>query len=181
MLKLPTTQSVFGTLVNIKNSVSLQERFYLWSIGLKMVEDKPLLGHGLNSLTQIQAQYYPKDPADMPFGAQYLYMAYPHNGYLKIWIESGLVGLILYLYIYLVLISSLIRAAGSSFYQKIFLISILTFMMSSFFDTFLTSTQTRFTFWMIVGLAIASLKVDGASEAHLPAGVSVAPIDARQT
>ncbi|OGQ61252.1 MAG: hypothetical protein A3G92_07500 [Deltaproteobacteria bacterium RIFCSPLOWO2_12_FULL_38_8] len=167
---------------------SFAERFYLWKISFKMIQDKPLLGHGLNSYSKINMKYFPKDKKDMPYSAEYLHLAYPHNGYLKIWIEAGLIGLFLYLNIYLILFKYLLLKLKQPFLTtraryklSLCTISILAFIMACFFDTFLESTQTRFTFWLIVGLLMVELRSVRASEADLGTNVSKDPVAVPQT
>lgn len=149
-------------LVPSKNT-SIIERIHLWNIAKSMVEKKPILGHGLNSYSKIHKDYFPVSPEGMLHKANYLHLAYPHNSYLKIWIESGLIGLFLYALIFFSLFSFLyfnFRKGSLLLRWKLYLylISITTFLISSLFAEFLVSTQTRATFWTILGLLMAELQ-----------------------
>ncbi len=141
--------NLYRLLSNLPNSTSVYERLHLWKISLKMIHDRPLLGHGLNSYSRINEIYFPPREDVLQF-LRYLHLAYPHNGYLKIWVECGFIGLILYLLIYVQLLKqiwALKNRRGLIFY----LISILTFMGSCSFDTFLESTTTRLYFGLSLG------------------------------
>jgi len=143
---------------------ALLERGYLWKIAMNMVYDAPLLGHGIDSYTKIHKFYFPSKPQDMPYGSgSYLYLAYPHNSYLKLWIEIGLIGLLFYLYIYYCFFRYAFKIINKSqgetrFKLCLYLISIATLLTSTFFDTFLEGTQTRITLWLIIGLMMVELR-----------------------
>ena len=147
----------------LKHNTSLLERLHLWKISIKMIQDAPVLGHGLNSYSKINRAYFPPRPQDMPYAATYLYLAYPHNSYLKLWIEIGLVGLLLYLFIYYCFFRYALRITQMTegkmrFNLSLYFLSILTFLASTFFDTFLESTQSRILFWLIMGLMMVELR-----------------------
>ncbi len=175
-------------------NTALLERFYLWKIALNMVKDAPLLGHGLNSYSKINKQYFPPRPEDMPYASgSYLYLAYPHNSYLKLWVEIGLIGLLLYLYIYYCFFKYAFRIINRSpgeirFKLCLYLMSISTLLTSTFLDTFLEGTQTRVTLWLIMGLMMVELReAEQASQSErvfvtVPEiNVSQAPSDVPQT
>ena len=156
-----------------KLSVPMKERLYLWSFSQKMIQDAPILGHGLNSYSQIHTRYFPsyEEFHQHQHGSiGYLYMGYPHNGYLKVWVEIGLIGLLLYLIIYFQILKKLwFEIKKSSNDKKVrllcYAVSFLTFMCSSFFDTFMESTQTRYALWVVVGAMLIDFKVNQKEEA----------------
>ena len=142
--------------------VSLKERLSLWSVSQKMIQDSPILGHGLNTYSKINVQYFPP-LSEWGSVHEYLYLAYPHNGYLKIWVEIGFIGLLLYLIIYFQLLKRLYLSIKSSSGEKKFRllcygVSFITFICSSFFDTFMESTQTRYALWVLVGAMLLEFK-----------------------
>ena len=152
-----------------KLGVPMKERLYLWSFSQKMIQDAPILGHGLNSYSQIHTRYFPAIE-NFPGGYRYLYLGYPHNGYLKMWVEIGLMGLILYLIIYFQILKKLwFEIKKSSNDKKVrllcYAVSFLTFMCSSFFDTFMESTQTRYALWVVVGAMLIDFKVNKKEDA----------------
>ncbi len=160
---LANGRKIFQTLGHPIQNISLQERIFLWNISKEMIVKKPLLGHGMNSYSKIHTNFFPPSIQQMPTGMEYLYLAYPHSSYLKIWIEIGLIGLILYLSVFYHLFRTSIlcqkelpsreRHKRISFY----LASLLSFLIASFLGEFLISVQTRATFWTISGLLYVEL------------------------
>ncbi|MBI4041254.1 MAG: O-antigen ligase family protein [Deltaproteobacteria bacterium] len=155
--------STFELFKNISTSPSVLERLYLWKIGMTMVKEKPMLGHGIASYTKINPKYFPEK---MPYSADYLRYAYPHNGYLMLWIEIGLVGLVLYLLIFGELIRIAIRYLQRSCNRNdqlvmgLYLCSMFVFLSTSFFDTFLMSTQSRSTFWLVMAMMLSKIRLE---------------------
>ncbi len=162
-IKLSQTHSIAQMVINPSVSPSLAERTYLWKIAKEMISDHPLAGHGINSYAEIRSNYFP--PIDqMPPSFRYLHDAHPHNSYLKIWIESGLMGLLLYLsifFVFLIFIMKVFRQTPHSERRRLYpyMVGLSVFVVSSLFDTFLMGAlQLRMVFWLLAALFFVELK-----------------------
>ncbi len=88
------------------NTLSVTDRIELWKKSFNLIKEAPVLGHGLGSW-KIEI---------LRFGNQGLisennrtFYQRPHNDYISLLSESGIIGLILYLSIFILLIQSLLR------------------------------------------------------------------------
>lgn len=90
---LPTMQqrsNTFGTRVD------------LWGLGLRMVQDHPVLGVGMGNFTSVFARYARGDMVNDPLVA--------HNSYVTVAAETGLVGLTLFLLVHVLALRLAMRA-----------------------------------------------------------------------
>lgn len=76
---------------------SAQARIVLWAYRAEKVEEAPLLGVGLGSTRQLRWKDVPPAPVKMQSEHPWQIGWHAHNGFLEIWFELGLVGVILFL------------------------------------------------------------------------------------
>lgn len=77
------------------NDNSVFERILSWRNSVRLINDHPFLGAGLNNWKLLHAQY---GLGGTPFiNTGMIHFEHPHNDYLLIWSEQGPVGLLLYL------------------------------------------------------------------------------------
>ncbi|MFA5338013.1 MAG: O-antigen ligase family protein [Candidatus Omnitrophota bacterium] len=127
-----------------KNTV--WERTVLWKSAWGMVEERPILGIGINTFSK----YFPKyKPADYPD------LRYAHNSYLQMWSETGIVGLLLFLSIPLsILVKTLrkIKLKAADGQQGLILLGLtagyIGFLVHSCFDNNLFSLVLTTLFWV---------------------------------
>lgn len=138
-------------------SVSVFIRIDLWKRILAMIADYPLLGSGLSTYVPIIGRYG-KD--------FYRDTSYPHNSYLHIAAETGLVGLFAFIWIFVTLFNTAYRtlrktkAKSEDNIELVgFLSGLTAFLVHSFFDTNLTSLLLVTPFWIVVALTASSLKI----------------------
>lgn len=98
MVTLPVLVRRFLSVGNLSRDYSFLERSDSFHIGMQMFRENPVFGVGLGSFPAIWKEYI---PADYPtFFAQYSYpsrLRFPDFGYMAIMVETGLIGLGLYL------------------------------------------------------------------------------------
>jgi len=124
-------------------------RLSYWQEALHMIRDHPLVGTGLNTYSIIARNYR------IGWGG------YPHNCYLQLTAELGIIGLLSFLWIIGALFWQgfryLVRMPTSP--SKALLWGSLSgfagFLFQSFFDTFFYSVQLGCFMWLIMGLIIA--------------------------
>jgi len=89
-----------GILVFNYRADSAKARLLIWRVSANMIADKPVTGHGVGAFNRqymlYQADYFEQNP-DSQFRMVADNTAYPYNEFLHIWIELGLIGLLLVL------------------------------------------------------------------------------------
>lgn len=135
---------------------TLECRTDLWAESIRMIGDKPIFGHGLNTYMFL-FQFYREVPRFDP--------TYAHNCYIQMTAEIGLVGLACFLWIIFALlgrVGSTVRAFlpgrdGSGNFS-IFLFGLFSgtaaFLAQSFLDTNFYALQVSILFWLMVGLLV---------------------------
>ena len=130
-------------------------RFNFWKEALLIIEDYPLFGSGLNTYSKIAPHY------------RINWGGYPHNCYLHMAAETGLVGLVSFLWLVLVFLQwswSRLAAVRDRFLLSFALgglAGLSGFLVQCFFDTNLYSVQLNTLFWLVVGMVMASIHVGG--------------------
>ncbi len=128
------------------------ERLKLWNGALLMVKEHPFLGFGVNTYTKNFPDYKPPD---------YWGVIYPHNSYLHMATEIGLVGLGLFLtfiilaFIYASSCFKLMPGGWIASAAKGLFVGLLGFLIHSAVDTHLYSVNLVIMFYLLLGLCIA--------------------------
>ncbi|MBI5415685.1 MAG: O-antigen ligase family protein, partial [Candidatus Omnitrophica bacterium] len=124
-------------------------RLGYWSRSMRIIRDYPLLGTGINTYSVVQWEY------SEGWGG------YPHNSYLQMTAETGVLGLLSFLWLLFVLYKNWFRALRKM--QESTLKCLLTgfgaglsgFLLHSFFDTNFYSVQLSSLMWLIMGVVVA--------------------------
>ena len=136
---------------NIESS-SMGMRMVLWKHTIELIQDRPLLGFGTGGFEEAYSQKI-KDNPDWEKNI----MHDPHNQFLKIWVEMGMFGLIVFLSM---LTSSLFQKSSKMYFHLgigVLLAWCATSLFSSHFSTF---TEGRFIYiWLGIMLASESNKI----------------------
>jgi len=136
---------------NIESS-SMGMRMVLWKHTIELIKDRPLLGFGTGGFEEAYSQKI-KDNPDWEKNI----MHDPHNQFLKIWVEMGVLRLIVFLSM---LASSLFQKSSKMYFHLgigVLLAWCATSLFSSHFSTF---TEGRFIYiWLGIMLASESNKV----------------------
>ena len=131
------------------------DRFTLWQEALNITADFPLLGSGINTYASIAPRYKLTEVTGV----------YPHNCYLQMAAESGILGLGAFLWILVALFkTSLInvKRINDKFYGAVLvglLAGLFGLLIHSFVDTDIYSLQLGNLMWFLMGLIIAVQKV----------------------
>ena len=136
---------------NIESS-SMGLRMTVWKNTIELIKDRPLLGFGTGGFEEA----YSKKIKDSPEWEKHL-MHDPHNQFLKIWAEMGMLGLMVFLGM---LASSLFQKSSKMYFHLgmgVLLAWCATSLFSSHFSTF---TEGRFIYiWLGIMLASESNKI----------------------
>ncbi|MBU1563814.1 MAG: O-antigen ligase family protein [Patescibacteria group bacterium] len=141
-------------LISLDPYGSIVWRFRLWRDMLPISLWQPWFGYGLDTFTNIVEYYRGFELGSLD----------PHNDYLKIFVENGILGLLSYLAIIIGLLINLIKIFRKNINQeKIFALSFLIIVLSlsaaSSFDNILRETALQWNLWILLG---AWLKINSA-------------------
>jgi putative inorganic carbon (hco3(-)) transporter len=146
----------FSDISDIRVSGTAWERAMLWQGAIKMIQARPLLGHGVNTYTKNFPDY---KPADYPNAI------YPHNSFLQMASETGIIGAGLFIAFFAAFITGMVRALkkiDKGPYRDLYLgliAGITGFLCHCFVDTHLYSTVLAGFLFMYLGVAAAFRKV----------------------
>tara|TARA_B100000315_G_scaffold260522_1_gene322573 strand:+ start:2506 stop:3831 length:1326 start_codon:yes stop_codon:yes gene_type:complete len=125
-------------------------RFYRFKDAFSAVKDFPLFGVGLGNFRYIFTSY--RTFHDIQF------QSYLHNDHLQLFLETGLIGISLYISFFLFIIKDIVKQYNKRkdpFVKNIVLgglFSILALGIDSFFDLDFHIPAIAFMFWLILGL-----------------------------
>lgn len=148
----------------IKSTARLGEgsiliRFKLWKENLKIIRDHSFIGCGLNTYSIVARGYKSFEGGGV----------YSHNSYLQMAAETGLFGLLTFLWILFTFFKIGLRYLGQ---RKDFLVlgllsGILAYLVHAFFDTHFYSLQLVVLFWYMLGLTVAIINLNSDQHQNL--------------
>ncbi len=140
---------------------SIDDRITMWDNGWKIFKEHPVVGNGINTFFE-KYKRIRNDRFKNERGS------YAHNCFLQMAADTGIIGLMGFLYLLFVFFKSSVRRAiklKDEFY-KVFVLGllagILAFLVHSFFDTNLYSLPLAALFWFALGLSGAILRIEEA-------------------
>lgn len=127
-------------------------RVMLWKESLRITRDYPFVGCGLNTYSIVARNY--KSFAEGGI--------YPHNSYLQMAAETGLLGLLAFLWLLFTFFKTGMRHLKQrrNTLALGLLSGILAFLVHAFFDTHFYSLQLVVLFWYMLGLTIAVINLE---------------------
>ncbi|MBI5369867.1 O-antigen ligase family protein [Candidatus Uhrbacteria bacterium] len=136
LLVIPTTRTYLITKVTLQDP-SEQVRVSQWQETIAFLKDHPFFGAGLSG--------YPKALVPYHTHLQYEIFQYPHNIFLNIWVELGLLGLIAFVF----LTATLLRSLLSSFF---FLLPLLEILLHGLVDVPYFKNDLAVLVWILIAL-----------------------------
>ncbi len=94
------SMGVFDTFKTVAGGGSWEVRWLIWSETVQMLKDRLLLGAGLSGFQTALTPYHTKEYIEI--------FLYPHNIFLNFWSETGLAGLVSFVWIVFVLVKKLL-------------------------------------------------------------------------
>ena len=152
-----TLNQRLGSVMKISEGSSLI-RINLWQESLMIMKDYPLTGCGLNTYSKVAPHYKRFEGGGI----------YPHNSFLQMGAEIGLLGLFAFLWLLFVFFKE-----GFRFFRKTgnfivlgLLSGISAFLVHAFFDTHLYSLQLVILFWFMLGLTVSIMNLEDNALPH---------------
>jgi len=141
----------------------------LWVDSVGMIADRPLFGHGPNMYMRVFQEYRRKSSNAAEFNP-----TYAHNCFIQVAAETGLLGLLAFLWILAVLFKNVIeeipdeaRMGGLRILLLGLLCGAFSFLIHSFFDTNFYNLQLSAYFWVMAGLMVAIYKLLKTQDIHV--------------
>ncbi|CEP94203.1 O-antigen polymerase [[Clostridium] sordellii] len=126
----------FYSLTNIGTDTRFMGRIDTWIKSFEMIFNNIILGNGIGSAADAMS-----------------YVAYnhvtPHNMFLKITIEIGIVGLVAFVFLWVVSLKKVIKLNNS--YQKLYISVMLVILVNGMTGTTISAYPVNTLFWMIIG------------------------------
>lgn len=137
------------------NTITL--RVALWRSTLNMLAHRPLFGSGLSGFKASIQPY--RDPA------YHENQIYPHNLFLNFWAETGLLGLLAFLWLTVQVVRLGLRGLSAGGWARIMAIGILGLVLSFFVHGLLDAPYFKndqaLAFWVLAGIQLGSLPARG--------------------
>jgi O-antigen ligase len=128
-------------------------RLSLWRSTLNMLVHRPLFGSGLAGFKASIQPY--RDPA------YHENQIYPHNLFLNFWAETGLLGLLAFLWLMVQVVRSGLRGLEGGGWARIMSIGVLCLVLSFFVHGLLDAPYFKndqaLAFWALVGIQLGSV------------------------
>ena len=141
-------KSRLASATRIENSTLF--RINLWKESLQIIEDFPLFGVGFNTYSKVGPRYSKGEGG-----------YYPHNSYLHMAAEIGIIGLCAFLLLIAKVISlgfTTLQKTGDLLTAGI-ACSLIALLAQSFFDVNLYALQLATLFWFIIGLLVSRINL----------------------
>jgi len=130
------------------NHPSNSVRMGLWQTSWNMIKDKPILGIGPGNFSKVFDKY--------KVAREYDTIAHPHNDYLNMWVNSGIIGLLGYLFLWF----SFLRRFIKHFSISLPIITVLVgFFAAGLFQCYYTDQEVAMLLFFILGLGMAEIKL----------------------
>lgn len=141
----------------IKSTLKIEKgstpvRINLWKEALRIIRDYNFSGCGLNTYSIVARKYKSFEQGGI----------YPHNSYLQMTAETGLLGLFAFLWVLFGFFKMGLRHLNEKKNSIALglLAGISAFLVHAFFDTHLYALQLVVLFWFMLGLTVAVINID---------------------
>ena len=141
---------------------TFEGRVRIWSDTLHMLRDHPIFGAGLRAYTQVVTPYVTD---------RYNPQLHPHDIWLAMWSELGLLGLVAFAALMTMLLWLGWRGFGraSGFYRAVLWgtsAAFVTLLVHGVFDTPYFKNDLSLEFWIVAALEVAALKIVASPARH---------------
>lgn len=148
---LEQNNSKWQALVSFDARSSMVSRVMIWQSAGKMIADNPIFGIGLGRFQEVYLEYQKYFPPYLEWA-----VPEPHNLYLAVWLQTGLIGLIGFILFVSRAIILLVKNKNRE--SVLFLGLLALYLLYGLFDTPYFKTDLAFSFWLVIGLIMVFLK-----------------------
>ena len=137
-------------LTDFTGRTAIHSRIQIWKTSFAIIKDNPILGIGLGNFHQKYIEYLPKS-IEKPLEYKVIK---PHNLYLNLWLETGLLGLISFIWLIIIFYKQKNRTALWLYG------SMAGLLVQGLFDTPYFKNDLSLIFWLLIGLCIISTNIE---------------------
>lgn len=142
----------FKALTDFKGRTAIHTRLQIWQVSLAIIKDNPILGIGLGNFHESYLAYL---LLTVPNPLEYDVLK-PHNLYLNLWLETGILGLIAFVWLIVIFYkqkgSKALQLYGST-------AGMAALLAQGLFDTPYFKNDLSILFWVLIGLVITNKKL----------------------
>lgn len=145
--------SKFQKALDVSGATSTNARFQIWRASWLILKDYPVSGVGLNNFQEVYAKYIPK----VVFPPLEWLVPHAHNLYLSLWLETGFLGLLMFL----ILIGKTIRyfVQRPTLWSIALLASLASILVHGLVDTPILKNDLAIVFWALMALGVTHKEV----------------------
>ncbi|MCF7795506.1 O-antigen ligase family protein [Patescibacteria group bacterium] len=149
-LYIPILTSLFIIQNPIKEKINFQDysgsiRIEMWEETKEMLNDNFIFGSGINGYQKIMEKYHENDYFEI-----YLY---PHNLFLNFWVEIGLFGLIIFMFIFFKFFKNCYKYKKNKDYSIFLSLSLVSIIIHGLVDVPYFKNDLSMLFWIIIMLS----------------------------
>lgn len=139
--------------INLSKDRPESTRIRLWQTSFNMIKDKPILGIGLGNFDRLFDRYKVEGFYDIT--------CHPHNDFLNVAVNSGLLGLLAYLWIWMVFLRSTLKSIFrndkndfSRSARKAGTVAIIGFLIASLLQCYYTDAEVNMLVMFVLGCTV---------------------------
>jgi len=154
-----------GKVVNRARSIvdlhesSISDRLCMWRSSIDMIKDHPIIGVGVIDLRDLYDEYKPPEATEIRRG-------HMHNNFLNVGVHQGIVGLAIFIALFVVIIKDEYRiykgVLKNKFLSSVVLGSLAAFvgfLVNGIFELNFRDSEVIMLIWFTIGVALASKKL----------------------
>jgi O-antigen ligase len=145
--------SKFDDLIHLKSRSSLASRLMIWSAAGKIISDNAILGIGLGNFQNKYLEYQKYFPPYLEWA-----VPQPHNLFLAFWLQTGLLGLVGFLYLLFAWFKNLFKNGNNNkkvSLEKLVVGAIIIYMLiHGLLDTTYFKNDLAVLFWLAIFVGI---------------------------
>ncbi len=139
----------FGRLLDFSTRTSSSTRSEIWQTSFLIIKEHPLGGVGLGNFEASYREYVPR----VAFPPLEWLVVKPHNLYLNLWIEMGILGLVSFIWLIIVFFKQGWRDRNDPL-VKYALAAMIALLVHGLVDTPYFKNDLSVLFWIIIGMII---------------------------
>lgn len=126
-------------------------RLEIYNYSLQLLKDNSILGIGLGSFQEKIALISIQRPSFQQFGLSYA--LHPHNLYLALWFNLGLLGLVSFCALVLIAVKDLFTSQKELFQRSCIFAGLIAVLVHGFFDTTYFKNDLSAIFWLLLAMS----------------------------
>ena len=139
----------FSQFLDISNRSSSSVRIQVYKIAWELIREHPVFGIGLGQFEQVYQVTAVRILNNAPFE---WVMIHPHNLYLALWLNTGLLGLVSMLYLVWQSLKWIFEKDSKK--RPIVAMMLIVILVHGFFDTPLFKNDLAFEFWLLLAMLV---------------------------